>query len=208
MDNQITNIAIKIGELGARTSFALIVAFISAVTALASAIIAGIFAWKLNLANKQHEKQWAYINKVSMLVDNGIEIFTRMLFNKLLIAYNIDTQIANQNLFLLQKDILVIESQLVVYGSLEIAEAAYNFKNIIVQTPNQEFLKKWGEVYQKGNELLLLCRKELGDKLTKKFADFTEELTKIPPSVPSGATIDAKLIGSTKTSLESNANNS
>ena len=55
--NQITNIAIRIGELGTKTSFALIVAFISAVAALASAIIAGIFAWKLNVANKQHEKQ-------------------------------------------------------------------------------------------------------------------------------------------------------
>lgn len=206
MDNQITNIAIKIGELGAKYSFTLWVAGVSAIAAIVSAAIAGIFAWKLNLANKQHEKQWAYINKVSLLIDNGIEIFTRMLFNKLLIAYNIDTPTATQNLFLLQKDTLVIESQLVVYGSLEIADAVYNFKNLITQTPNQDFLKKWGEIYQKGNELLLLCRKELGEKLSEKFTHFARTLTEIPPTVPPG--VSAKLIGSTKTSLESKATNS
>ncbi len=206
MDNQITNIAIKIGELSAKSSFTLNVAIISAIAAIISAAIAGIFAWKLNLANKQHEKQWAYINKISLLIDNGIEIFTRMLFNKLLIAYNIDITTATQNLFLLQKDALVIESQLVVYGSLEIVHAIYNFKNLITQTPNQDFIKKWGEIYQKGNELLLLCRKELGEKLSEKFTDFARALTETPPTVPSE--VNAKLIGSTKASLESKANNS
>jgi hypothetical protein len=202
MDNQITNIAIKIGELGAKASFTLYVAIISAIAAIISAVIAGIFAWKLNLANRQHDKQWAYINKVSMLVDNSIEIFSRMLFNKLLIAYNIDIQNANQNLFLLQKDILTIESQLVVYGSLEIADAVYNFKNIIVQTPNQDFLKRWSEIYRKGNELLMLCRKELGEKLSEKFEDFAKKLIEVPPSPPSNATFDAKLMGTTRGILE------
>ncbi|MBM3246708.1 MAG: hypothetical protein FJZ13_05240 [Candidatus Omnitrophica bacterium] len=192
------DIAIKIGEIGAKASFALIVAIISAAAAVISAIIAGIFAWRLNLANKQHEKQWAYINKVSLAVDNGIEIFARMLFNKLLIAYNIDTQVAAQNLFLLQKDILVIESQLVVYGSLEIAEAVNSFKSIITQTPNQDFLKKWEEVYRKGSDLLLLCRKTLGERLSEKFTDFANRLTRMPPTIAPGATVNAKLIGSTQ----------
>jgi hypothetical protein len=200
MDNQITNIAIKIGELGAKTSAAIIIAIISAAAALISAIIAGIFAWRLNVANKQHEKQWAYINKVSLAIDNGIEIFARMLFNKLLIAYNIDTKVASQNLFLLQKDILAIESQLVVYGSLEIAEGIYNFKNIIIQTSNQDFLKKWGEIYGKGNELLLLCRKVLGERLSEKFTDFARGLTETPPTISPGMTVNAALIGSTSAS--------
>jgi len=201
MDNQITNIAIKIGELGAKYSFTLYVAVISAIAAIISAIIAGIFAWKLNCANKQHEKQWAYVGKVSTLIDNGIDIFARLLFNKLLIAYNIDTQVANNNLFLLQKDILVIESQLIVYGSLELGNAVYDFKNIIIQTSNEEFINKWGDIYQEGHKLLLLCRKELGDKLSEKFKDFAQKLTEVLPSSPPGSSFDAKLISSTKSSI-------
>ncbi len=195
MDNQITNIAIKIGELGAQTSFALRVALISAFAAIISAIIAGLSTWKLNQANKQHEKQWAYVNKVSTLIDSGIETFSRLLFNKLLIAYNIDSLNANQNLFLLQKDILVIESQLVVYGSLELADAVYDLKNKIIQTSPLDFLNRWSEIYQDSHGLLLLCRKELGEKLSEKFKDFAHKLTEIPPSLPSGITFDAKLLG-------------
>lgn len=197
MDNsQFTNIAIRVGELGAKTSFTFWVAVISAFAALCSAAIAGIFAWKLNLANKQHEKQWTYITKVSLLIDNAIEIFSRMLFNKFILAYNNNDQSAYQNLFLLQKDILVVESQFVVYGPLEIAESIYNFKNFIIQTSNEEFLSKWNDIYQKGNELLLLCRKELGKNISAKFQDFARGLIELPLQIPSGVTIESKTMGS------------
>ncbi len=186
----------------------ILVAIIAAGSAIISAIIASIITYKLNLSDTQHKKQWAYVDKITSLVDNGIEIFTKMLFNKLLIAYSVDVETASNNLFLLQRDILVIESQLVVYGSLELADVVYSFKNLIVQTPNEDFLKKWGEIYQEGNRLLLLFRKELGEKLSEKFADFAKDLTQIPPSLPSGSKIEAKEIGSTGSFLETKVVNS
>jgi len=191
---QITNIAIKIGEIGAKANFSFWIAIISAVAALSSALIAGLFAYKLNLVNKQHEKQWAYVAKVSLLIDNGIEIFSRMLFNKLSIVYYKDIN-AYQNLFLLQKDILVVESQLVVYGTLDLADAVYSYKNLIIHTPDDKFLEEWQNIYKKGHEMLLLCRKHLGMKISEKFEDFTESLTKIPPKAPEGVLIGTNAIG-------------
>lgn len=181
--NQITNIAFKIGEIGARVSISFWVAIISAVASISAALLAGFFAWKLNEANKHHIKQWAYVSKVSLLIDNAIEIFSRMLYNKLLISYFNDVK-ASENLFLLQKDILVIESQMAVYGSLEIVESIYNFKNLIVQTPKNDFVNKWGEIYEEGRKYLLLCRKELGNKISEDFKEFTNKLTKVPPKDP------------------------
>jgi hypothetical protein len=202
MDNQITSIAIKIGELEIKSSISFWIAIIGALTAIFSAIIAGISAWKLNCANKQHQKQWAYVGKVSTLIDNGIDIFARLLFNKLLIAYNVDVQVANNNLFLLQKDILVIESQLIVYGSLELGDAVYSFKNIIIQTKNEEFISKWDSIYQEGHKLLLLCRTELGEKISEKFEDFAQKLVSVPPKLSEGTPFDAKLISSTKSTTQ------
>jgi len=201
MENQITSIAIKVGELGVKYSITFWVAIIGACAAIISAMIAGFFAWKLNLVNKQHEKQWAYVSKVSMLIDNGIDIFARLLFNKLLIAYGIDTQVAKNNLFLLQKDILVVESQLIVYGSLNLGKGVYDFKNSIIQTPDADFVKEWGNIYQKGHDLLLLCRKELGDKLSEKFGDFTNKLTKAVPEIPLNSNFDAQSISSTRSTI-------
>jgi len=192
---QITNIAIKVGELGTKASIAFWVAIISAGAAVFSALIAGFFAWKLNNANKEHEKQWAYVAKTSLLIDNAIEIFSRMLFNKILIvAYN-DPQ-AQQNLFLLQKDMLTIESQMVVYSpSLELAEALADFKNLIVQTPNEEFLQKWNDIYQKGHKYLLQCRKCLGIQISEKFKEFKEKLVEAPPKEAAEILVKADTMG-------------
>lgn len=177
---QVTNIAIKIGELGTKVDFTFWVAIISAIAAIGSAAIAGIFAWKLDKVNKEHHKQWSYVAKTSSLIDDAIEIFSRMLFNKILIAYYNDQQ-AQQNLFLLQKDLLTIESKMVVYGSLELAEAIANFKNLIVQTPDKEFLLKWEELYKKGHEYLLKCRGSLGTQISESFEEFKNKLVGVPP---------------------------
>lgn len=178
---QITNIAIKVGEVGEKANIAFWIAIISAIAAIGAAIIAGYFKLKLNKAEKQHEKQWAYIAKRSQLIDHAIEVFSRMMFNKLLIAHNVDTVQAANNLFLLQKDALVIESQLVVYASHELADACYEFKNLIINTPNNEFIGPWGEIYKKGSEYLSLCRKQLGGNINEKFDQFAQKLIQKPP---------------------------
>ena len=177
---QITNIAIKVGEAEQKADIAFWVAIISAIAAVGAAIIAGYFKLKLNNANKQHEKQWAYIAKRSQLIDQAIEVLSRMMFNKLLIVYHNDV-LAASNLFVLQKDALVIESQFVVYASQELADACYEFKNLIVNTPNNKFLEQWGDIYKKGNEYLVLCRKYLGGDLSEKFEKFAEKLIESPP---------------------------
>lgn len=130
---------------------------------------------------KQHQKQWAYIQKRSLLIDNAIEICARMMFNKLLVVYNNDSAAA-ANLFVLQKEELVIESQFVVYGSLELAQTLMNFKDLIIQTPNSEFISKWKDIHHKGHEYLLLCRRTLGNNLSQKFEKFSSELKVIPPT--------------------------
>ncbi len=104
-----------------------------------------------------------------------------MMFNKLLIIHHNNADAA-VNFFVLQKDALVIESQLVVYGSLELADAFADFKDIIANTPNDQFLQKWTEIYNKGHECLLKCRKALGSDISENFKEFSRKLTIHPPS--------------------------
>lgn len=181
---QITNIAIKIGELGKTANFSLGIALLSGLVSLFCAFIAGYFKWKLNKINEEYQKQWAYISKKSLLIDNGIEVMAKMLFNKLILSYYSSDIQAQQNLFLLQKDALVIRSQLVVYSSLQIVESLLDFENLIVQTPNEKFREKWQEIYNKGNELLLLCRQHLGIAISEKFKEFAKKLIEIPGQPP------------------------
>jgi hypothetical protein len=193
---QITSIAIKVGELSQTANIAIWVAGISALAAIIAAILAGYFKWKLNELDKKHQKQWAYMAKRSQLIDAATEVFPRMLYNKLLIAHNNNPQAAH-NLFELQKDVLVIESQLVVYASQELADAVFEYKNLIVNMPNEEFLKKWGEIYKKGNEYLVLCRKYLGNDVSEKFEDFAKKLIEEPVVEQSATlTVSANTMGS------------
>ncbi len=176
---QITNIGIKIGEAGQKADVAIWIAIISAIAAVVAAAIAGYFKFKLNEADKNHQKQWSYITKRRQLIDAATEIFPRILYNKLLMAHGPNPQAAD-NLFLLQKDILVIESQLVVYASQELADAVFDYKNLILGTPNDQFFKKWSDIYKKGNEYLVLCRRYLGNDISEKFESFAEKLIKEP----------------------------
>jgi len=188
MDQQITNIAIKIGELQQQSSsafhqswLAIAVAIIGFFgTVIAASITASLYR-KLHQQQKEHEKQWAYIGKRSLLIDQAIEVCSRMMFNKLLVIHHNNADAA-VNLFVLQKDALVIESQLVVYGSLELADAFANFKDTITNTPNDQFLQKWTEIYNKGHECLLKCRKTLGSDISENFKEFSGKLTVQPPS--------------------------
>ncbi len=118
-----------------------------------------------------------------------------MLFNKLILAYKKEDNKASENLFLLQKDALVIESQLVVYASPELVDAFYDFKNFIIQIPKEDFLKKWSDVYQKGHKYLLLCRQDLATGITESFKSFEEKLTKEPPTTPEEVTVETNALG-------------
>lgn len=188
---QITEIALQIQNIGSKTDFTLVVAAIGAVAAILSAIIAAIFAFKLNQSNIEHQKQWAYVNKRSLLIDNGVDTIIKMLFTKLLLCDHPNTPAARDNYFALQKDALLIESQLVVYGAQEIADALFDIKRDIIQCPDNEIRLRWEAIYNKGTSYLNICRKYLGDDLGKDFKDFKRKLTETPPpigTVPMGVT--------------------
>ncbi len=176
---QITNIAIQIGELQRQTQTTLwtIVGF--GVTILV-VLIAAYFSWRRDVAQKRHEKQWFYFQKKTQIVDAAIEVSLRMMFNKLLLAYYNDVMASN-NLFLLNKDALVIESQMVVYAPPELAEDFADFRETIIQTPNSEFLQKWGEIYDKGAKYLLKVRRVLGIEIDQRFEKFVKSLREIGP---------------------------
>ena len=177
---QITNIAIKIGEAQQKADFALWCALIAAASAIVAAFVAGYFKLQLNRAQKEHDKQWAFIAKRSDIIDRAIEVGLRMMFNKLLLAqYNYAE--APTNLFLLNKDGLAIESQMVVYGSLEVAAAFAEFRETIMACPPEKVLERWDEMYKKGQDVLYLCRQNLGIDVTESFKDFKKKLQTPPP---------------------------
>ena len=187
---QIVSIALQIQNISSKIDFTLIVAGIGAGAAILSAIIAAISALKVLKFNIEHQKQWAYISKRSQLIDNGVDTIIKMLFTKLLICDH-DTQAAKDNYFALQKDALLIESQLVVYGSQEIADAFNDIKIDILQCPDKEIRQRWEAIYKKGTDYLNVCCKYLGDDLGKDFKAFKRELTETPPpvgTVPMGVT--------------------
>ncbi len=118
------------------------------------------------------------------------------MFNKLLLAYYPNHAEAPSNLFLLSKDGLSIESQMVVYGSREIAEAFSSFRGIILNCPNDQFLQKWDEIYGKGQEYLLLCRETLGTDIGESYHEFQRKLQPPPPKEQVPAIVKASTMGS------------
>ncbi|NCB47522.1 hypothetical protein EOM81_10965 [bacterium] len=190
MDQQIMNIAIKVGELQQQSSsafhqswVAITVAGLGFLGTVIAACITAALSRRLHQQQKEHEKQWAFINKRSLLIDQAIDVCAKILYNRPLVIYRND-QAAAANLYVLQKDALVIESQLVVYFKVELAQDFFDFKNLILNTPNDQFLNKWGEIYNKGHEYLLKLRNELGSDVSEKFDDFAKKLASIPPSIP------------------------
>ena len=188
---QITNISFKIQQLSDKADITLWVAVIGAIASIIAAIVAGIFAYKSNQNNIQHQKQWAYVTKRSLLIDNAIDTMIKMMYTKLLICDH-NSQPAKDNFFSLQKDALLIESQLVVYGAQKIAEAIDDIKTDIIQCPDKDFRNQWTTIYNKGTKYLNECRQYLGRDLGKDFKDFENELTTNPPPsieiVPRGVT--------------------
>ena len=176
---QITNIAIKIGEISQKADFTLLAAVIAAVGAVCASAITGYVAWKASGAEKEHQKQWAYLGKKSTLVDSAIDVAVKLMFNKLALAYYNYNQ-AYDNLFILHKEALVIESQFIVYGSPDLAEAFADFRERVVSCPNEQFIGKWGELYKKGQEYLELCRVSLGVNVTEPYKKFAERLAQPP----------------------------
>jgi hypothetical protein len=176
---ELTNIAIRVGELSQKTSIAITIAIIGGFAAVISAIIAGIFAKRLNDANKQHEKQWAFIGKKTTLFNSAIEIIARMLWNKVLLGDKILVQEAASNLFLLTKDCLVIEAQLLLYGNEKLSSAIGNIKQSIMSTPNETIREKWNEIITGAIKQIYVLKEDLGASVTEKFTAFSEKL--IPP---------------------------
>ena len=184
---QVTNVAIQIQELSQKTDTTFWVALIGCAGSIFAAIISGFTSHRVKDIEKKQQTQWAYIQRRSLLVDQTIEVCVRMLYNKLLIANNLEVAEASKNLFVLQKEALVIESQFVVYGSSELVNGIHGFVGLILSTPNDQFLAKWGEIYDKGSEYLLICRKELGEGIGQKYKEFEKgikDLSKFQPPTP------------------------
>lgn len=178
IDQQITNIAIKIGEVQQKADFALWGAMIAAAGAIIAAAIAGYFKWQLNQAQKQHEKQWAFIGKKTALFDAAIETLVRMLWNKLLITNNLYVELAGNNLFLLQKDSLAIESQLYLYGNQKLADAVALFKEKIISTDLKAQGNQWAEILDEGRKQLDVLKSDLGTSVTEGYNAFKSKLGK------------------------------
>jgi hypothetical protein len=201
MDQQIMNIAIKIGELQQQSSsafhqswLAITVAGLGFLGTVVAACITAALSRRLHQQQKEHEKQWAFINKRSLLIDQAIDTCAKILYNRPLVIYRND-QTAAANLYALQKDALVIESQLVVYFKVELAQDFADFKNLILNTPNEQFLSQWNEIYSKGHEYLLKLRKELGSDVSENFDTFAKKLTLLPPSREEAEFAQANNIG-------------
>ena len=178
VDQQIINIAIKIGAIEQKANFAFWGAFISAIGAIIAAGVAGYFKWQLSQAQKQHEKQWAFVGKKTLLFDAAIETLVRMLWNKLLITNNMYVELANNNLFLLQKDCMVIESQLFLYGNQALAEAVAAFKEKIIITNLAAPGNQWEEIMEEGRRQLFLLKQDLGTSVTEGYEKFKTKMEK------------------------------
>ncbi len=195
MDTQMTNIAIKVGEIGIQASVAIVVAVLGAIASLICAIISGMLKIKLDKTQQQYQKQWAFIGKKTVLFDAAIEVCARMIWNKLLMADNVLVVVARNNLFLLQKECLVLETQLFLYGDKEIAGALADFKNKIISIPDSEFRKRWSEIIEEGRKQLGVLKNNLGISVAEDYKSFTDKL--IPPEVTSDFNLEnIKEIGS------------
>jgi hypothetical protein len=170
----IINISITtIKEIIQDPKLTIAVAFISGLFVLLSKFI----DWLISSVRLNREKQSYYFNKTCILVENGVEVFLRIIFNKLLIAYKITpVETWKNNIFLLHKDILNIESLLVIYAPQEIIEPFADFRAFILSLKDELAAEKWNEIYSKGSNYLGKIRKSLGITLGKNFKDFMEDL--------------------------------
>jgi len=151
---------------------------IAAIGAAIAAGIAGYFKWQLSQTQKQHEKQWAFVGKKTLLFDAAIETLVRMLWNKLLITNNLYVELASNNLFLLQKDSLVIESQLFLYGNQALADAVAIFKEKIIATDLKAPGNQWAEILEEGKKQLNMLKSDLGTSVTEGYRNFKSKLEK------------------------------
>ena len=176
MQNNLFNaIDVTIQNMGTPSKILIFTAFLATASTIIAALITGVVTWISNSQKLKHEKQWAYICKRSSIIENAIDVILKMMFTKLLIADH-DSKDAKGNFFTLQKDALFIESQLVLFASLEIAEKFYNFKNKIILIPPQDMRARWEELYKEGGDLIRNCRQYLGNNMNQKFEKFTKEL--------------------------------
>jgi len=154
------------------------VACISALAVLLSKFI----DWFINSTKINHEKQSFYFQRSCFLIDTGIELFLRVMFNKLLISYKIEPLATwKNNIFLLHKDILTVESSLVIYAPQEIIEAFADFRSYLFNLNDESAANEWSNFLNKGSECLGKIRKKLGKALDVSFKDFLKELKSTDP---------------------------
>lgn len=202
VSNQILNIGIQLGQANQKADTAIIVAVVSGLFAIVAAFVAGYFRWKisemaqvhekklneinqshekrLSEMDKEHEKQWAFVNRKVILIDRAIEVCWKIIFNKLAIA-DLKWTAAHENIFLLQKDAWIIESEMAVYASQELVDAFAEYKNYISNISPETIRANWNEIIDKGRNCLMLCRKHLGKDVSEKYEEFAKNLITSPP---------------------------
>jgi len=196
MNNFINITIVTIKEIIQDPKLSIAVVCISALAVLVSKFI----DWFINSIRIRHEKQSFYFQKTCLLIDNGVELFLRVMFNKLLISYKLNPlETWRNNIFILHKDILSIESLLVIYAPQEIIEAFAEFRSYIFGLKDELAAEKWSEFYKKGSECLEKIRKKLGKALDANFKDFLNQLKSVTPQEKAENLIEKEL----KSKLES-----
>lgn len=198
MGNFINVTIVTIKAIVQNPKLTIAVACISALAVLVSKFI----DWFINSTKIKHEKQSFYFQKTCLLIENGVELFLRVMFNKLLISYKAaPLETWKSNIFLLHKDILSIESLLVIYAPQEIIEAFVEFRFYIFNLKDELAADKWSEFFQKGSECLEKIRKKLGKALDTSFEDFLKGLKSVAPKEEARNLLESEL----KSKLESDS---
>ena len=101
---------------------------------------------------------------------------------------------ANDNLFLLYKDSVVVETQLLLYGNQNLANAFVAAREKIIGTPNDKIIAEWTNIVEECRKQIYELKHDLYGAITEEYKTFAE---KLKPPVVSASTDDAvKKIGS------------
>lgn len=175
---QITNIAVMVGNAEAKANFAIWVAIISGIFGIVSAVIAGIFKVRLENFQKQHDKQWAFVGKKTEIFNKAIDVYMRMLWNKLLVSRGNFVHESRMNIFLLQKDSYCLQGEMFVYGGIELARAMSDLEDKIMAIPENTPITSdvWTSVTIECRKTLVSFRNDLGCSVIEKFDNFQKKL--------------------------------
>jgi hypothetical protein len=199
---QITNVIFQIKQLQDQTNSVYWVAFIGMIASFLAAVVTGIFGLRQNIYRQKHEKQWQIFNKNLSIIETAVDACWRMIFNKFQLCSNPNDQIAQMNLFVLQKDVLYFESLLMIYGELKLAENLAKMREAIISISNAEFRKKWPEIYAQGRSYLIEFRKYIWSGITQDFNEFEGKLRQLKVSSPTNESFPTHLGAGTMGSVK------